>query len=84
MSFSELRQKDVINVCDERRLGRPIDLILNERACVEAIVVPDNCGFWAFIRPDREGLVIPWSRIRRIGDDVILVEMDEKCTIGCQ
>ncbi len=83
MSFSELRQKDVINVCDGRRLGRPIDLVLNERACVEAIVVPDNCGFWSFIRPDREGLVIPWNRIRRIGDDVILVELDEKCAMGC-
>ena len=84
MSFSEIRQKDVINVCDGRRLGRPIDLILNERACVEAIVVPDNCGFWGFIRPGRDGLVIPWNRIRRIGVDVILVELDEKCTIGCQ
>ena len=84
MSFSDLRQKDVINVCDGRRLGRPIDLILNDRACVEAIVVPDNCGFWGSFRPDRQGLVIPWNRIRRIGDDVILVELDEKCTGGCQ
>ncbi len=84
MSFSELKQKEVINVCDGRRLGRPIDLILNERACAEALVVPDSCGFWGFIRPDRDGLVIPWSRIRCIGDDVILVELDEKAMIGGQ
>lgn len=83
MSFSELKQKDVINVCDGRRLGRPIDLILNERACVEAIVVPDSCGPFWFLRPVRDGLVIPWNRIRRIGDDVILVELDEKCAPGC-
>ncbi len=82
MSFSELRQKEVINVCDGRRLGRPIDLVLNERACVEAIVVPDSCSFWGFLKPDREGLVIPWNKIRCIGDDVILVELDEKRILG--
>jgi YlmC/YmxH family sporulation protein len=84
MSFSELKQKEVINVRDGRRLGRPIDLILNERACAEALVVPEDCGFWGFIRPDRDGFVIPWSRIRCIGDDVILVELDEKGMIGGQ
>ena len=27
-------------------------------------------------RQDREGCVIDWERVRRIGDDVILVEVD--------
>ena len=34
MSFSDLKQKDVINICDGRKMGRPIDLILNDHACV--------------------------------------------------
>ena len=75
MSFSDLRRKDVINICDGRKLGRPIDLILNERACVEGIVVPAPCPAGWFSR-DRPGTMIPWDRIRRIGDDVILVEID--------
>lgn len=79
MSFSELKQKDVINIRDGRRLGRPIDLILNESACVEALVVPGrDGGFWSLFRPDREGVSIPWRHVRRIGDDVILVEVDEE------
>ena len=79
MSFSELKQKDVINICDGRKLGRPIDLILNENACVEALVVPGGRGgFLSFFRPEREGAVIPWRRVRRIGDDVILVEVDSE------
>lgn len=76
MSFSELRAKEVINICDGRRLGRPIDLVLNEEACVEALVVPGQYSLKNLVKGLREGIVIPWNRIRRIGDDVILVELD--------
>jgi len=76
MSFSELRAKEVINICDGRRLGRPIDLVLNENACVEALVVPGQYSLKNLVKGLREGIVIPWNRIRRIGDDVILVELD--------
>lgn len=76
MSFSELRCRDVINIRDGRRLGRPIDIIINERAVVESIVVPAPGSFMNLVRADREGYVIPWNCIRRIGDDVILVELE--------
>lgn len=77
MSFSDLKQKDVINICDGRKMGRPIDLILNEHACVEALIVPGgSAGVFGLLRPEREGCVIPWRLVRQIGDDVILVEMD--------
>ena len=77
MSFSEIRRKDVVNICDGRKLGRPIDLVLNDSACVQALVVPGRgSGLLGVFRQDREGLVIDWSRVRRIGDDVILVEVD--------
>ena len=77
MSFSDIRRKDVINICDGRKMGRAIDLILNDSACVQALVVPGRSGGVAgLFRQDREGCVIGWDRVRRIGDDVILVEMD--------
>ena len=76
MSFSELKGKDVVNICDGRKLGKPIDLLLNETACVEALVVPDGRrSLFSFLRPSREGRAIDWRRVRRIGDDVILVEV---------
>lgn len=79
MSFSDIRQKDVINICDGKKLGKPIDLILNENACVEALVVPSgNGGLLGIFKQDREGIIIPWSHVRRIGDDVILVEVDSE------
>lgn len=77
MSFSELRRKDVVNICDGRKMGRPIDLILNDSACAQALVVPGRGGgLLGLFRQDREGIVIPWERVRRVGDDVILVEVD--------
>lgn len=79
MSFSDIRQKDVINICDGKKLGKPIDLILNENACVEALVVPGgNGGLLGIFKQDREGIIIPWNHVRRIGDDVILVEVDSE------
>lgn len=76
MSFSELRAKEVINICDGRRLGRPIDLVFSDCACIEALVVPGQYSLKNMVKGFREGVVIPWNRIRRIGDDVILVELD--------
>ena len=50
MSFSEIRQKDVINIRDGRNLGKPIDMILNEEACIEALVVPGGSGgIWSVL-----------------------------------
>ena len=78
MSFSDLKLKDVINICDGRKMGRPIDLILNEHACVEALVVPGSSGgVFGMLKPEREGCVIPWRMVRQIGDDVILVEVEQ-------
>lgn len=76
MTFSELKQKDVINICDGRRLGRPFDLMLNEHACIEALLVPAPGGLMAMFRGEKDGLAISWNRVRRIGDDVILVDLE--------
>ena len=79
MTFGELRQKDVISISDGRRLGRPVDLVLqygSEKAWIEAIVVPGQSSLWRFLKPERDGCAIPWDRIRRIGDGVILVDID--------
>ncbi len=77
MTFSELKQKDVVNVRDGRRLGKPIDLVLNETACVEALVVPVPGSLLNLIKQEKEGCLIPWNRILRVGEDIILVELCE-------
>jgi len=83
MNFSELKEKDVINIRDGRRLGKPIDLVLNDSDCVCALVVPGPTNILSFLKPNREGECIPWDRVRRIGDDVILVDVDENWNGDC-
>ncbi len=74
--YSVLRQKEVINIVDGARLGFICDLVLDVctgRIC--AIVVPGPSKFSFFFKGERDQ-VIPWKNIRKIGENVILVEMD--------
>lgn len=71
---SELREREVVNILDGRRLGLASDLEIEaETGRIKAIVVPGPGKFlWLFGKNDE--FVIPWERIRKIGVDVILVE----------
>ncbi len=76
MTFSELRQKDIINIRDGRKLGRPTDVVFGEHACIEAILIPAPVGFLGMFKTDKECLSVNWSNVIRIGDDVILVDFE--------
>lgn len=77
MTLSELRAKDVINTRDGRSLGKVMDIefcMCDGR--VTAIVVPAGFHFGHILRGERAGIVIPWEMICKIGDDVILVDVE--------
>ncbi len=75
--FSELQCKEVICVGDGRRLGFVEDVqIALPEGNVCAIIVPGPCKFFGLVGRG-EDFVIPWRCIRRIGPDIVLV--DVKC-----
>ena len=78
-SFSELRAKEVIRICDAACVGCAADLLLDaERGCICALCVMPLSGFGAFFGGAR--IVIPWERVRCIGKDTILVDVSaEDC-----
>lgn len=72
--ISDLRLREVINVSDGRRLGYIDDLEVDVASGqVTAIILPARARLFHLF-PRSEEVVIPWSQIRRIGTDVILVE----------
>lgn len=72
---SDFRQKEVINVRDGRRLGVIIDMEFNlQEGRITAIVVPGSSR-WMGLLKGEDDLVIPWEQIKKIGDDVILVDV---------
>ena len=73
--FTDLHCKEVICVCDGRRLGYISDVCVEiPTGNVASIVVPGPCRFFGlFGRQD--DYVIPWSRICKIGPDIVLVDV---------
>ena len=76
--FSEWREMEVINVRNGKRLGCPVDLIL-ESDCecprVVALCVATGGGLLGF---GSETAEIPWERVECVGEDSILVRLSEE------
>ncbi len=86
MRICDLKQKEVINAKDCKRLGFVCDVDFNiENGCILAIIVPGPGCFCGFLGREKE-YVIPFCNIKKIGEDIILVDVNmkdvtEKCGI---
>ncbi|MBR3979069.1 MAG: YlmC/YmxH family sporulation protein [Oscillospiraceae bacterium] len=80
--FTNLHCKEVICLCDGRRLGFVCDA--NIDLCdgkLQAIIVPGRCRHFGVFGP-RDDYVIPWHCIKRVGPDIILVDIKpEECRV---
>lgn len=71
---SELKQKEVININDGRRLGIVSDVEIDmETGKIESIVIPASGKLMSIFSKESD-IVIEWTNIKKIGIDVILVE----------
>lgn len=85
MRLFEFREKEVVNMCNCKRLGYVSDIVFDEcKGCIEAFVVPvpgKFCGLWGH----ESEFVIPFSCVKRIGPDIIMVEIcEEKFLKSCK
>lgn len=85
MRISELKEKDVINICDGERLGNVCDIDFEKQTGkICALIVPGPCKILGILGRDQE-YVIPYCQVRKIGGDAILVEIDpKKCLKNCE
>lgn len=80
MRITELHCKEVICISDGRRLGFISDVEV-EIPCgnVLAIIVPGPCRIFGILGRN-DDYVIPWRCIKRIGPDIVLVDIKpEEC-----
>jgi YlmC/YmxH family sporulation protein len=75
--INDLRDKEVINICDGRKLGCVDDVEVDvSSGRLVSIIVPCDGRLFGFGRS--KSLVILWDSIEKIGDDTILVKIDVK------
>ena len=78
MRISELKQKEIINVKDCKRLGFAGDVDFDMKTgCLLALIVPGPGCFCGFLGREKE-YIIPYQDICQVGEDIILVDVKEK------
>ena len=71
----DFKHKEVISINEGKRLGYVQDVNANlETGTITSIIVPGSSRAFNFLSSGNE-MVIPWDKIKCIGDDVILVDV---------
>lgn len=79
MRLGELVGKEIVNINNGARLGviGESDVTVDvDTGMIASIILPRRSNFinmWM----DKQQMVIPWNSIRKIGEEVIIVEMDQ-------
>ena len=74
MRLSDLQDKDVVNITDGKKIGNIIDVNIDSNGNMQEIVVEKFHFFFSFF-PNKT-TAIKWDKIKKIGQDVILVNID--------
>ncbi len=82
MKFTDLMCKEVICISDGRRLGFVSDARIElPEGKVLSITVPGKSRLFGLLGC-RDDFVIPWGCIKRIGPDIVLVDIrPEECCV---
>lgn len=77
ISTDKLKNKEVINIADGKSLGYVYDIEVDlDKGVIDGIVIPADRGFLGFFSKRDGDTVIKWDRVRTVGDDVILVDLE--------
>ena len=72
LNLSDLQRKDIVNILDGKRLGRIVDAEINDSGTIIHFVIEPRRFFHLF--HFKEDVLITFNQIKKIGEDVILVE----------
>jgi len=72
MRLSELQSKDIVNLNDGKRMGKIIDVVIDNGKIYNLVIEPKR--FFLNIFRRGEEITIRWESIEKIGEDVILIK----------
>lgn len=78
MRLSRLGGKEIVNLNDGGRLGiiADSDLVIDEKTGkILSLLVPDRRSQFKFFG-DKYEVEIPWNAIKKIGNDMIIIEIE--------
>lgn len=73
--FADLHYREVININDGTRLGYIEDAEMTEDGKVLTAIIPGRAPILG-IFGKRPEYVVPWDKIKRIGDDIVLTDYE--------
>ena len=73
MRVSDLQLKDVVSINDGKRLGRIVDIEISNEGNINYFVVEERKFFRFFGSREERNVTI--AQIKKIGEDVILVDI---------
>lgn len=79
MRLSELGGKEIINIADGMRINfvNECDIVFDDRSGkIHSLLLPPKSSFGTFFNPNK-AVVIPWKNIKKIGEEIIIVEMNK-------
>ena len=82
VKFTDLNCKEVICISDGRRLGFVSDARIElPEGKILSLIVPGRSRFFGLLGC-RDDYVIPWGCIRRMGPDIVLVDIKpDECRV---
>ena len=78
MRYKDISGKEIINIKTGTRLGvlGQTDLQINlKTGKIESFIIPSYK--WFGLKKEETESVITWNMIKKIGEDIILIELDE-------
>ena len=76
MRLSELQNKDIVNIENGAKIGTIIDVVVNSDGNMLGLVVQKS-KFFANMFSNHSEIEIRWKQIKKIGEDVILVNLSK-------
>jgi len=73
MNLSDLQNKDIVNIIDGKKIGNIIDARFNiNTGVIEKLIIEPTKSLFSLKNNELE---IKFSEIKKIGEDVILIEI---------